>query len=176
MSKSMFISIITALVAISSAKESTMARKGLVQQYQKGIQVFSRVISIFPVARLTICHIESIIYIISLDVVREATTTTTTKFNSVKVYWVILQYQCQGIIRWYRLIAVSGTQLSGIQLYLVGVVLQVIDKYIHLFTPALIISIANFIAKGKGQVLYLQGDILLKQIHFLFLNLICFNY
>jgi len=41
------------------------------------------------VARLTICYIESVIYIISLDVIREATTTAT-KFGGVKVYWVIL--------------------------------------------------------------------------------------
>jgi len=37
------------------------------------------------VARLTICQAESIIHIISLDVIREATTTAA-KFNSIKVY------------------------------------------------------------------------------------------
>ena len=36
-------------------------------------------------ARLTIRHIESVIYIISSDVIREAITTTT-KLNGVKVY------------------------------------------------------------------------------------------
>jgi hypothetical protein len=47
--------------------------------------VYSRVISIFLVARLTIYYIESVIYIVSLDVIREATTTTI-EFNGVKVY------------------------------------------------------------------------------------------
>ena len=143
MSKSTSISIITALVTISSAKESTIAKKGLARQYQKGIQVLPKVISIFLVARLTTRHIESIIHVMSLDIIKEAATTTA-KFNSVKVYQVILQCQCWGIIRWYRLIAASGTWLSGIQLYLVGVVLQVVGKYIYLLTPALIVSIANF--------------------------------
>ena len=175
MSKSTSTSIITALVTISSTKKFTMARKGLAQQHQKGIQVLPRVISIFLVARLTICYIESIIYIMSLDIIREATITTA-KFNSVKVHQVILQCQYQGIIRQYRLIAASSTWLGSIQLYLVGVVLQVIGEYIYLLTPALIISIADFTAKGKGQVLYLKGDIFLKQIHFLFLSLIYFNY
>jgi len=37
------------------------------------------------VARLTIRHIESVIHAVSLDVIREATTTTA-KFNGVKIY------------------------------------------------------------------------------------------
>jgi len=45
------------------------------------------------VARLTICHTESVIYAVSSDVIREAITTAA-KFNGVKVYWVILQCQC----------------------------------------------------------------------------------
>jgi hypothetical protein len=44
------------------------------------------VISIFLVAKLAKYYIEFIIYTMSLDIIREATTTTTTKFNSVKVY------------------------------------------------------------------------------------------
>ena len=36
-------------------------------------------------AKLTIYYIKSIIYIISLDVIREAITTTT-EFNNIKVY------------------------------------------------------------------------------------------
>ena len=136
MSKFISTSIITALVAIFSAKESTTARKGLVQQYYKGIQVLPRVVSIFLVARLTTRHIKSIIYIISLNVIREAATTAA-KFNSVKVHWVILQCYYQGIIRQYRLIAASSTWLSGVQLYLVGMVLQVIGKHIYLLALAL---------------------------------------
>ena len=42
------------------------------------------VITIFLIARLTIYYIESIIYIMSLDVIREATTAA--EFNGVKVY------------------------------------------------------------------------------------------
>ena len=42
-------------------------------------------------ARLTICQVESVIYIMSLDIIGEATTTAA-KFNGVKVYWVILWY------------------------------------------------------------------------------------
>jgi len=37
------------------------------------------------VARLTICHTESVIYVVSLDVVREATTTAT-EFDGVEVH------------------------------------------------------------------------------------------
>jgi len=37
------------------------------------------------VAGLTICYIESVIYAMSLDVVREATTSAA-EFNGVKVY------------------------------------------------------------------------------------------
>jgi len=41
------------------------------------------------VARLTTCYAESVIHAVSLDVVREATTTAT-KFDGVEVHWVIL--------------------------------------------------------------------------------------
>ena len=89
MSELTSLSAVTVLVAISSAKESAVARRGLAWWHWEGIWVCPRVISIFLVARLTTCHIESIIYAVSLDVVREATTTAT-KFDGVKVYWVIL--------------------------------------------------------------------------------------
>ena len=161
MSKSASTSIITALVAISSAKESTAARKGLARQHQEGIQVLLGVVSIFLVARLTIRYTKSVIHAMSSDVIREATTAAA-EFNGVKVYWVILWYQYQGIVRWYRLIAASGTQLGGVQLYLVSVVLQIVGKDIYLLAPALIVSITDLTAKGKGQVLHLRGNILLK--------------
>ena len=162
MSEPTSLSTVTILVTIPSIKESATAQRVLARQYQEGIQVPLRVIGIFLVARLTTRYIESIIYIVSLNVIREATTTTT-RFNGVKVYQVILRCQYQGIVvRWYRLIAASGTQLSGIQLSVVGVVLQVVSEYIYLLTLAFIVSIADLTAKGKGQVLYLRGDILLK--------------
>jgi len=82
-------SMVTVLVAIPSAKESTVARRGLAQWHWEGIWVCLRVVSIFLVARLTTCYAESVIYIVSLDVIREATTTAT-KFDGVKVHWVIL--------------------------------------------------------------------------------------
>ena len=50
---------------------------------------FFKVMGIFPMAKLTARHAKSIIYTMSLDVIREATITVT-KFDSVKVYWVIL--------------------------------------------------------------------------------------
>ena len=45
--------------------------------------------SIFLVARLTTRYTKSIIHAMSLDIIKEATTTTA-KFNGIKVYWVIL--------------------------------------------------------------------------------------
>ena len=82
MSKLISLSAVTTLVTIPSVKESAVARGGLVQWYWKGIWVFFRVISIFLVARLAICYTESVIYIISLDVIREPITITA-KLNSV---------------------------------------------------------------------------------------------
>ena len=82
----------TVLVTIPSAKEFAAASRGLARWHRKGIQVYLRVISVFLVARLTIRYIESIIYTMFSDVIREATTTAA-EFNGVKVYQVILQYQ-----------------------------------------------------------------------------------
>ena len=44
--------------------------------------MYTRVINIFLVAGLAIHYIESVIYIMSLDVIRE-TTVTAVKFNSI---------------------------------------------------------------------------------------------
>ena len=80
--KPMSLSIVITLVTIPSVKESAAARGELAQWHWKGIWVLLGVISIFLVAKLTIYYIESVIDIISSNVVRE-TTTTITKFNSV---------------------------------------------------------------------------------------------
>ena len=82
MSKPMSLSIVTTLVTIPSVKESATARGGLAWWHWKGIWVLFRVISIFLVTRLATRHIKSIIYIISLDVVRELITIIT-KLNGV---------------------------------------------------------------------------------------------
>ena len=78
-------SIVTVLVTIPSTKQSAAASRGLARQYQKGIQIHLRVVSIFLVARLTIYYIKSIIYIISLDIIREPITITA-KLDGVQVY------------------------------------------------------------------------------------------
>ena len=80
--KPMSLSAVTILVIIPFVKESAVARGGLAQWYWKGIWVLLRVINIFPVARLAICYTESVIYIISLDVIRESVTITV-KFDGV---------------------------------------------------------------------------------------------
>ena len=85
MSELTSLSAVTASVTIPSAKESAAARRGLARWHRKGILVRLRVVSIFLVARLTTCYIESIIYTVSSDVIREATTTAA-EFNGVKVY------------------------------------------------------------------------------------------
>ena len=74
MSEPMSLSAVTTLVTIPFVKESAVARGGLVQWYWKGIWVLFRVINIFLVARLAICYTESIIYIISPDIIREPVT------------------------------------------------------------------------------------------------------
>ena len=81
-SKTMSLSAVTALITIPFAKESAAVKRGLVLQYQKGIQVYIRVINIFPVVRFTICYTKSVIYIMSLDIIKE-TTATAAKFNGV---------------------------------------------------------------------------------------------
>ena len=89
MSKPTSLSAVTALITIPSIKEIAAARKGLVLQYQKGIWVYIKVISIFPVARFTIYYTKSVVYMISLDVIKK-TTATVIKFNGVQVHQVIL--------------------------------------------------------------------------------------
>ena len=81
-SKPTFLSIVITLVTIPFIKESAAARGGLAQWHWKGIWVLLRVISIFLIARLAIYYIKSVIYIISLDIIREPITIIT-KFNSV---------------------------------------------------------------------------------------------
>ena len=73
---------VTALITIPFAKKSATARKGLVLWHWKGIWVYIRVINIFLVARFIIYYIESVIYIMSLDIIRE-TIITAAEFNSV---------------------------------------------------------------------------------------------
>ena len=75
-------SVVTTLVTIPSIKESAAARGGLAQWHWKGIWVLLRVISIFLVARLATRYIESVIYIIFLDIIRESITIII-EFNSV---------------------------------------------------------------------------------------------
>ena len=82
MSRLMSLSAVTTLVTIPFAKGSAIVRKKLAPWYWKGIWVYTRVISVFLMARLTIYHTESIIYVISLDIIKE-TTTIITKFNGV---------------------------------------------------------------------------------------------
>ena len=74
MSKPISLFIVTTLVTIPFVKESAAARGGLAQWHWKGIWVLFRVISIFLMAGLAICYIKSIIYIMSLDVIREPIT------------------------------------------------------------------------------------------------------
>ena len=69
--------MVTTLVTIPSVKKSAVARGGLARWHWKGIWILLRVINIFLVARLAIRHAESVIYIMSLDVVREPITITT---------------------------------------------------------------------------------------------------
>ena len=82
MSKPTSLSIVTILVTIPFVKESAAARGGLVRWHWKGIWVLFRVINIFLVARLATRHIESVIYIMSPDIIREPITITI-KFNGV---------------------------------------------------------------------------------------------
>ena len=81
MSKPMSLFIVITLVTISSIKESAVARGGLARWHWKGIWVFLGVINIFLVAKLAIYHTKSVIYIISLNVIKEPITITT-KLNS----------------------------------------------------------------------------------------------
>ena len=81
----MSLSIVTTLVIIFFIKESAIAKKGLALQYQKGIQVYIRVINIFLVARLTIYYIKSVIYVISLDIIKELIIITA-ELDGVQVY------------------------------------------------------------------------------------------
>ena len=89
-SKFMSLSIVTALVTIPFIKESAVAKKRLVLWHQKGIQVYIRAINIFLVARFTIYYTKSVIYIISLDIIREPITIII-KLDGVQVHQVILQ-------------------------------------------------------------------------------------
>ena len=89
MSKTMSLSTVTTSVTIS-AKELTAAKKGLVQQYWEGIWVYVRVISVFLVVRLTMCHTKFIVYMMFSDIIKEATTAIA-KLGGFKVYQVILQ-------------------------------------------------------------------------------------
>ena len=63
--------MVTALITILFIKESTAAKRGLVLWHWKGIWVYIKVINIFLVARFTIYYTESVIYIMSLDVIKE---------------------------------------------------------------------------------------------------------
>ena len=85
MSEPASLSLVTALITIPFTKESAVARRGLARWHWQGIWVYLGVISIFPVARLAIYYTESIIYTMSLDIIREATTTAA-EFDGVKVY------------------------------------------------------------------------------------------
>jgi len=76
---------VTFLVTIPFIKESAVARRGLAQWHWKGIWVFLGVISIFLVARLTTHYTESVIHIMSLDVIKEAIITIA-ELNGVEVY------------------------------------------------------------------------------------------
>ena len=78
-------SMVTVSVTIPFVKESAMARRGLVWWHWKGIWILLGVISIFPVARLTTHHVKSIIYAMSLDVIREATITAA-ELDGVEVH------------------------------------------------------------------------------------------
>ena len=93
MSEPTSLSTVIFLVTIPFAEKSAVARRGLVRWHWKGIWVFLGVISIFLVARLTTHYTESVIHIMSLDVIKEATITVA-EFDSIKVYWVILWCQC----------------------------------------------------------------------------------
>ena len=89
MSKSISLFAVTALIIIPFIKKFTTARKGLALQYQEGIQVYIKVINIFLVAKFTIYYTKSVIYAMSLDIIRK-TIATTAEFNGVQVHWVIL--------------------------------------------------------------------------------------
>ena len=82
MFKPMSLFIVITLVTIPSVKESAAARGGLARWHWKGIWVLFRVISIFLIAGLAIHHIKSVIYIMSLDVIKKPITIAT-KFNGV---------------------------------------------------------------------------------------------
>lgn len=75
-------SAVTASITIPSVKESAAARRGLARWHWKGIWVLLGVVSIFPVARLTTRHTESVIYAISPDVIGEPITIAA-ELNSV---------------------------------------------------------------------------------------------
>ena len=81
-SKTTSSSAVTASITIPSAKESAAARRGLAPWHRKGIWVHVGVVSIFPVARFTTCHAESVVHAMSSDVIRE-TTATAAEFNGV---------------------------------------------------------------------------------------------
>jgi len=93
MSKPMSLSMVTISVIIPFVKKFAMAKKRLAQWHWKGIWVFLGVMSIFLIARLTVCYAKSIIYVVSSDVIREATIIIA-KFDGVKVHWVILWCRC----------------------------------------------------------------------------------
>ena len=59
---------------------------------------------------------------------------------------------------------------------MVGVILQVVGKHIHLLTPAIVVGITELVAEGEDQVSDLVGDIFLEQIHLLFFSFICFDH
>ena len=78
----MSLSAVTILITIPFIKESAAARGGLAQWHWKGIWVFLKIINIFFVAGLAIHYIESVIYIISLDIIREPIIITV-EFNNI---------------------------------------------------------------------------------------------
>src|SRR6266705_3486842 len=65
-----------------------------------GICIFFRVISIFPMARLTACYVKSIIYIMFSNVIREATIIIA-KFNGIKVYHQEIFFGARCCILWH---------------------------------------------------------------------------
>ncbi len=81
MSKPTSLSIVT----IPFIKKSVIAKRELAQWHWKGIWVYLRVMSIFPVTRLTTYYTKSVIYTMSLDVIGEATITVA-ELNGVKVH------------------------------------------------------------------------------------------
>jgi len=79
------LSTVTALVTIPFVKKPAIAKRELARWHWKIIWILFGVISIFLIAKLTIHQTKSIIYVMSLDIIKE-TTTITAEFNSVKVY------------------------------------------------------------------------------------------